>query len=123
MRGGDHLVHARHDGLLGVIFLLALVALFVIDVGGIVLVTLRFGRLSRLARILVLAVAVGLGVSILPASLRGIAVADVACRDLSPAGVPTSMWLIHRRHDQSPASATFVALATANRQPRTARAR
>jgi DNA-binding transcriptional LysR family regulator len=68
-------------------------------------------------------VAVGLGVSILPASLRGIAVAGVACRDLSPAGVPTSMWLIHRRHDQSPASATFVALATANRQPKTARAR
>jgi DNA-binding transcriptional LysR family regulator len=66
-------------------------------------------------------VAVGLGVSILPASLRGIAVADVACRDLSPAGVPTSMWLIHRRHDQSPASEAFVALATANRQPRTAR--
>jgi DNA-binding transcriptional LysR family regulator len=68
-------------------------------------------------------VAVGLGVSILPASLRGIAVADVACRDLSPAGVPTSMWLIHRRHDQSPASAAFVALATANRQPRIGRAR
>ena len=66
-------------------------------------------------------VAVGLGVSILPASLRGIAVADVACRDLSPAGVPTSMWLIHRRHDQSPASAAFVALAMANRQARTAR--
>jgi len=50
-----------------------------------------------------------------------IAVADVACRDLSPAGVPTSMWLIHRRHDQSPASATFVALATANRQAKIAR--
>lgn len=66
-------------------------------------------------------VAVGLGVSILPASLHGIAVADVACRELSPAGVPTSMWLIHRRHDQSPASEAFVALATANRQPRIAR--
>ena len=61
-------------------------------------------------------VAVGLGVSILPASLRGIAVANVACRTIAPAGVPTSMWLIHRRHDQSPASETFVALATANRQ-------
>lgn len=60
-------------------------------------------------------VAVGLGVSILPASLRGIAVADVACRKISPAGQPTSMWLIHRRHDQSPASKTFVALAMANR--------
>ena len=68
-------------------------------------------------------VAVGLGVSILPASLHGIAVTDVACRELSPAGVPTSMWLIHRRHDQSPASEAFVALALANRQPRTARAR
>jgi DNA-binding transcriptional LysR family regulator len=68
-------------------------------------------------------VAVGLGITILPASLREIAVADVACRDLSPAGVPTSMWLIHRRHDQSPASATFVALATASRQAKTARAR
>jgi DNA-binding transcriptional LysR family regulator len=68
-------------------------------------------------------VAAGLGVTILPASLRGIALADVACRDLSPAGAPTSMWLIHRRHDQSPASAAFVALATANRQPKTARAR
>jgi DNA-binding transcriptional LysR family regulator len=61
-------------------------------------------------------VAVGLGITILPTSLRGIAVADVACRDLSPAGVPTSMWLIHRRHDQSPASKTFVALAAANRR-------
>jgi DNA-binding transcriptional LysR family regulator len=66
-------------------------------------------------------VAVGLGVSILPASLRGIAVANTACRPLSPAGVPTSMWLIHRRHDQSPASAAFVALATANRQLTTRR--
>ena len=68
-------------------------------------------------------VAVGLGVSILPASLRGIAVANIACRVISPAGVPTSMWLIHRRHDQSPASETFVALATANRQARTGRMR
>jgi DNA-binding transcriptional LysR family regulator len=68
-------------------------------------------------------VAVGLGVSILPASLRGIAVANVACRAIAPAGVPTSMWLIHRRHDQSPASETFVALATANRQARTGRVR
>jgi DNA-binding transcriptional LysR family regulator len=68
-------------------------------------------------------VAVGLGVSILPESLRGIAVANTACRPLSPAGVPTSMWLIHRRHDQSPASEAFVALATANRQPKTGRPR
>jgi DNA-binding transcriptional LysR family regulator len=63
-------------------------------------------------------VAVGLGVSILPASLRGIAVAGVACRAISPAGPPTSVWLIHRRHDQSPSSEAFVALATANRMVR-----
>jgi DNA-binding transcriptional LysR family regulator len=68
-------------------------------------------------------VAAGLGVSILPASLRGIAVANVACRAIAPAGVPTSMWLIHRRHDQSPASETVVKLATANRQARTGRVR
>lgn len=68
-------------------------------------------------------VAVGLGISILPISLRGIAVANTACRPLSPSGTPTSMWLIHRRHDQSPASAAFVALASANRQPRVGRPR
>jgi DNA-binding transcriptional LysR family regulator len=60
-------------------------------------------------------VAAGLGVSILPASLREIAPGHVACLPLSPLGSPSSMWLIHRRHDQSPASATFVALASANR--------
>lgn len=63
-------------------------------------------------------VSVGLGVSILPASLRGIAVANVACRAISPSGPPTSMWLIHRKHDQSPASETFVAIAIANRTVR-----
>jgi DNA-binding transcriptional LysR family regulator len=66
-------------------------------------------------------VAVGLGVSILPASLRGIAVANVACRALSPAGVPSSMWLVHRRHDQSPVAETFVALAKGKRSLGTAR--
>ena len=60
-------------------------------------------------------VSVGLGVSILPASLRGISVANVACLAISPAGPPTSMWLIHRRHDQSPASEAFVKLAIGNR--------
>lgn len=63
-------------------------------------------------------VAVGLGVSILPASLRGIAVANVACLAISPAGPPTSMWLIHRRHDQSAASEAFVKLAMGNRAVR-----
>jgi DNA-binding transcriptional LysR family regulator len=56
-------------------------------------------------------VAAGLGVSILPASLRDIAPANVVSRPLSPAGSPSSMWLIHRRHDPSPAAAKFVALA------------
>ena len=60
-------------------------------------------------------VAVGLGVSILPTSLRGIALANIACRPLSPAGAPTSMWLVHRRHDQSPIAETFVTLAKARR--------
>jgi DNA-binding transcriptional LysR family regulator len=66
-------------------------------------------------------VAVGLGVSILPASLRGIALANVACRALQPAGVPTSMWLVHRRHDQSPIAETFVTLAKSRRWLRAAR--
>jgi DNA-binding transcriptional LysR family regulator len=66
-------------------------------------------------------VAVGLGVSILPRSLRGIALANVACRTLSPAGVPTSMWLVHRRHDQSPIAETFVSLAKARQRLRAAR--
>jgi DNA-binding transcriptional LysR family regulator len=57
-------------------------------------------------------VAAGLGVSILPASLRSSGVANVTNCKLTPAGPPTSMWLIYRRHDQSPASARFVALAT-----------
>jgi DNA-binding transcriptional LysR family regulator len=63
-------------------------------------------------------VGVGLGVSILPASLAGIAVANVACRALSPAGVPSSMWLVHRRQDQSPIAETFVALARSRRAVR-----
>jgi DNA-binding transcriptional LysR family regulator len=60
-------------------------------------------------------VAVGLGVSILPRSLSGIALANVACRALAPAGAPTSMWLVHRRQDPSPAVETFVSLARARR--------
>jgi DNA-binding transcriptional LysR family regulator len=60
-------------------------------------------------------VAVGLGVTILPTSLRGITLANVACRPLAPAGAPTSMWLVHRRHDQSPIAETFVTLARARR--------
>jgi len=56
-------------------------------------------------------VSVGLGVSILPASLRGIALANVAVRALAPSGAPTSMWLVHRRHDQSPIAERFVTLA------------
>lgn len=63
-------------------------------------------------------VAVGLGVSILPTSLRGIALANVACRALAPAGAPTSMWLVHRRHDQSPIAETFVTLAKARQRLR-----
>jgi DNA-binding transcriptional LysR family regulator len=63
-------------------------------------------------------VAAGLGVSILPASLRSSGVANVTNCKLTPAGVPTSMWLIYRRHDQSPASARFVALATGNQAAR-----
>lgn len=82
----------------------------------------RIGQEARANATILGLVAVGLGVSILPASLRGIAVANVACRELSPAGVPTSMWLIHRRHDQSPASETFVALAAANQAVPGARA-
>jgi DNA-binding transcriptional LysR family regulator len=71
-------------------------------------------------------VAAGLGVSILPESLRSSGVANVTNCKLSPAGPPTSMWLIYRRHDQSPASERFVALATgsqAGRQLRVARPR
>ena|SRR5581483_9367535 len=60
-------------------------------------------------------VAVSLGVSILPTSLRGISLANVACRPLSPAGASTSMWLVHRRHEQSPIAETFVTLARARR--------
>ena len=63
-------------------------------------------------------VSVGLGVSILPASLRGISVANVACLAISPGSPLTSMWLIHRRHDQSPASEAFVKLALGNRSVR-----
>lgn len=63
-------------------------------------------------------VAAGLGVSILPMSLRDIGLANVAACMLSPAGPPTSMWLTYRRHDQSPASARFVALAAASESVR-----
>ncbi len=59
-------------------------------------------------------VAAGLGVSILPASLHAIAPDNVVSRPLSPVGAPSSMWLIHRRHEPSPAAAKFVALAAAH---------
>jgi DNA-binding transcriptional LysR family regulator len=63
-------------------------------------------------------VAAGLGISILPASLRGIAMDNVQSRPLSPAGPSSSMWLIHTRHDASPASAKFIALAAEAARPR-----
>jgi DNA-binding transcriptional LysR family regulator len=63
-------------------------------------------------------VAAGLGVSILPASLRGVAVANVACRALTAAHAESSIWLVHLRQEQSAASRAFVALATANRATR-----
>jgi DNA-binding transcriptional LysR family regulator len=75
----------------------------------------RIAQEARANATILALVAVGLGVSILPQSLSGIAVANVACRALSPAGVPTSMWLVHRRQDQSPIAATFVELAKTKR--------
>jgi DNA-binding transcriptional LysR family regulator len=60
-------------------------------------------------------VAAGLGASVLPASLQAIAVENVAYRALSAADAKSSIWLVHRRHDQSPASRAFVALAMSNR--------
>jgi DNA-binding transcriptional LysR family regulator len=68
-------------------------------------------------------VAAGLGVSILPASLAGFAVAAVVGLRLSPAGPPTALWLVHRRDDPSPAAAAFVALASAHRPGPEARRR
>lgn len=56
-------------------------------------------------------IAAGLGVSILPDSLRRIAVANVVCRRLLPTGSPTSVWLIYRRDGESVAVDKFVALA------------
>jgi DNA-binding transcriptional LysR family regulator len=66
-------------------------------------------------------VAAGLGISILPASLQGIAVETVACRALSGARASSSIWLVHPRHDQSAASRAFVALATSHRAGRSRR--
>ena len=63
-------------------------------------------------------VAAGLGISILPASLRGVAVEHVACRALAAAHAESSIWLVYLRHDQSSASRSFVALATSNRAAR-----
>jgi DNA-binding transcriptional LysR family regulator len=63
-------------------------------------------------------VAAGLGVSILPASLRGVAVKNVACRGLSAARAVSSIWLVHLRQDQSAASRAFVGLAISNRATR-----
>ncbi len=63
-------------------------------------------------------VAAGLGVSLLPESLQRVAAKGVACRALSAAGARSSIWLVHLRHDRSPAGRVFVALATANRAAR-----
>jgi DNA-binding transcriptional LysR family regulator len=63
-------------------------------------------------------VAAGLGVSVLPASLRSLAVENVACRGLSATHAESSIWLVHLRHDPSPAGREFVALATSNRASR-----
>ncbi len=63
-------------------------------------------------------VAAGLGVAILPSSLQGIAGSNVASRPLSPKGTSSSMWLIHRKHDATPAAAKFVTLAAENARKR-----
>ncbi|MFD2182448.1 LysR substrate-binding domain-containing protein [Rhodoplanes azumiensis] len=67
-------------------------------------------------------VAVGLGVSILPASLAGFALPAVVGLPLAPAG-ESALWLVHRRDDPSAAAATFVAMATARRAPPAGRRR
>jgi DNA-binding transcriptional LysR family regulator len=72
----------------------------------------RIGQEARANATILGLVAAGLGVSILPVSLRGVATGNVACRPLAGVDANSSIWLAHRRHDQSPASRTFVALAT-----------
>jgi DNA-binding transcriptional LysR family regulator len=66
-------------------------------------------------------VAAGLGISILPSALRGIAVTNVVSRPLTAKGTNTSVYLVHRRHDPSPLIRTFVAMATSRRPPAHAR--
>lgn len=75
----------------------------------------RFEQEARANATILGLVAAGLGVSILPLSLRRITVPNVAFRYLSPAGAPTSIWLVHRRQDPLNMTAAFVALAVNNK--------
>jgi len=63
-------------------------------------------------------VAAGLGISILPAALRGIAVKNVVSRPLSAGRTNSSVYLVHRRRDTSPIVRAFVAMATSHRHGR-----
>jgi len=63
-------------------------------------------------------VAAGLGISILPAALRGIAVQNVVSRPLSAVRTNSSVYLVHRRRDASPIIGAFVAMATSHRHGR-----
>ena len=63
-------------------------------------------------------VAAGLGISILPAALRGIAVENVVSRPLSAVRTNSSVYLVHRRRDASPIVRAFVAMATSYRHGR-----
>ncbi|MGQ9370258.1 LysR substrate-binding domain-containing protein [Azospirillum sp. ST 5-10] len=55
-------------------------------------------------------IAAGLGVSILPANLRQVAVADVVYRRLDAADAHTTLMLAHRRGDRSPLVRAFTDL-------------
>ena len=56
-------------------------------------------------------IAAGLGVSILPANLRQVAVADVVYRRLDTPAAHTTLTLAHRRGDRSPLVRAFTGLA------------
>jgi DNA-binding transcriptional LysR family regulator len=71
----------------------------------------RLGQEAREAATILGLVSAGLGVALLPESLRRIQVAGITFRRLTGPGVVVATWLAHRSDDASPLVAAFLAMA------------
>jgi DNA-binding transcriptional LysR family regulator len=73
--------------------------------------TPRLGQEAREAATILGLVSAGLGVALLPESLRRIQVAGITFRRLRGPGVTVATWLAHHRDEASPLVAAFLAMA------------